>query len=298
MITETGWQGELEPIAKTWFLNEYLKMPSKRGMIADMGTSKKAKDTYYGISGVEKFQEFKGTVPTTTPSEQYKVEITHKKWAQSILIDQDMYDDDQSGQIKQLVEGLADAANLTKETNFWDLFNHAFDTTYVGGDTFQLCYSAHPSKAVSDTQSNAGSSALSASSLSAARLAARKFKTWEGNPMVNIMDTLLVPMDQEENAIVVTQSNLKSGTAYNDANVFQKEGFRFKVLVSEFLDDVNNWFTLNTMYSKKHLHYTTRMPLRLFNDSSSTTLVMKFAGAYRDSTGFSDYRWIYGSNVS
>jgi phage major head subunit gpT-like protein len=297
-LVSSGWQNELEPIMKVWFLDEYLRVPSKRPLIADMATSNKAKDTYMGIAGLGAFQRFQGTVPTTTPAEAYKVEVTHNAWAQSIEVSHDLYSDDQSGVIKQLTQGLAESANQTKEENFWDLFNHAFDTTYTGGDGLALCSTAHTTTVSSSTQSNSGTSALSHSALAAARLAMRKFTTWQLRKMTNIADMLIVPVDLEETAIVTTMSNLKSGTANNDMNAFQANGWKFKILVSEYLTDTNNWFVANTAYSKKHLHYTTREALKLFNDTASTTLVMKYAGYYRDSTAFSDWRWIHGSNVS
>jgi hypothetical protein len=49
---------------------------------------------------------------------------------------------------------------------------------------------------------------------------------------------------------------------------------------------------------KMHLKWYNREPLKLFDDSSTNNLVMTFAGYYRCSRDFTDWKWCFGHNVA
>lgn len=127
----------------------------------------------------------------------------------------------------------------------------------------------------------------------------RKFLDWNGNKIAGMIpDTLMVSPDLENTAEEALRTDLKLGTANNDTNLMSKVGFKPKLIVNDFLDDTNDWFAINSKKSKLHLHYVNRESLKLWNDSSSTTLVLQFAGYYRVGFGFSDYRWVVGHQVA
>lgn len=297
-LTLHSWQSVWFPILKKWFLDEYIDMPSKIGLVASIEDTGKTQEIYQSYAGVGRFGKGVGPIPRLNASEAYKTVITPDRWTGAIDVQYELAKDDQVGVIRQLTQGLALSAKETREADFWGLFNHAFDTTYVGGDGRPLCAPDHPSPVNPVVQSNVGNGALTHANYVAARQRMRKFTDWHNRPIVNIPDMLIVPVDLEEQALVIAHSQLKPGTQNNDINVVnQQPDWRLKVVVCEYLDDPNNWFLVNTKYSKKHLHYLVREKLRLWNDSGSD-LVLTFAGYYRVAFGFSDWRWIYGSNVA
>lgn len=300
MLTLNNWKSLWYPILKKWFLDEYVDMPSKIGLVASIESTDKAQEIYQSYAGIGRFGKGVGPIPRLNASEAYRTIITPERWTGAIDIQYELAADDQNGVIKQLTQGLALSAKETRESDFWDLFNHAFDTTYLGGDGKSLCASDHPSPVSTATQSNVGTLSLTHANYVTARQRMRKFTDWYGRPIVNIPDMLLVPVDLEEQALVIAHSDLKPGTSNNDINVISNiPDWRLKVVVCEYLDDTNNWFLINTKYSKKHLHYLVREKLRLWNDAKDEDkLVLTFAGYYRVAYGFSDWRWVYGNNVA
>lgn len=187
-------------------------------------------------------------------------------------------------------------ARRTREKHGAAIFNSAFNTSvFSGGDTYALCASGHTHNGTDTTQSNSGSSALSATALSAARLAMRDF-TDETDNLINTMgDTLIVPPELEQTAWEITMSDKKVNTANNDAN-FQKG--RYKVLVWDYLSDSNNWFLVDSRYAKLFLKWFDRQPVEFNKDKDFDTYVAKWSAYTRYSYGFSDWKWVYGSNVS
>ena len=143
--------------------------------------------------------------------------------------------------------------------------------------------------------SNLGTSALSQTSLSAARLAMRDFVDDTLNLMNVMPDTLLVPPELEETAYVITQSDRKNGTADNDAN-FNKG--RYKIIVWDYLQDTNNWFLIDSRYAKMFLKWFNRVPVEFNKDKDFDTYISKWSTYSRYSYGFSDWSWIYGNQVS
>jgi len=108
-------------------------------------------------------------------------------------------------------------------------------------------------------------------------------------------DTLLVPVELEAEARVIVESALKSGADSNDANI--NRGYR--VLVSRFLSDSNNWFMLDSRMAKLYLNWYWRVkPEFVIDASSEYALKTNFRGYTRYSYGYDLPWWVYGHEVS
>jgi hypothetical protein len=120
--------------------------------------------------------------------------------------------------------------------------------------------------------------------------------TDETDNLMDVMyDTILVPPNLEETANIITKTDKEVGSAQNDIN-FNKG--KYKVIVWNRLSDTNNWFMIDSKYMKMFLKWFDRIPTEFNKDKDFDTYVAKWSVYTRYSYGFSDWRWIYGQNVS
>lgn len=290
----------LDPGLRKIFMDEYQMPGSQIDQLFGVETSAKAVEYDYAIGGMGDLEEFSGTIPYGQFSGQYRVSYSHKEWVKGIKIERKLVDDDLYSVINKRPQMLALVAKRTQEKHGASIFNQAFNTSvFAGGDAAALCSTSHTRVAedgsATASMSNLGTSALSQTSLSAARLAMRDFVDDTLNLMNVMPDTLLVPPELEETAYVITQSDRKNGTADNDAN-FNKG--RYKIIVWDYLQDTNNWFLIDSRYAKMFLKWFNRVPVEFNKDKDFDTYISKWSTYSRYSYGFSDWSWIYGNQVS
>ncbi len=292
-----AWTAYLEPILKTYFLDSYKSIVSKIPDVFSVENSKKLEETYQTSAGIGNFKQFNGVImPTSSLDAGYTTKIKNVEWALAVDIQYMLWQTAQYPIFKSMMRDMAVSAKRTKEKTAFDIFNNAFNTTNVGGDGLALCSASHvdPSGAV---QSNRGTSALSYASYVAARTAMKKFKDMAGEPFFSQPDMLLVPTDLEVTAIEIAESNGKPDTPNNNISAVNRM-WKPKIVVSEYLEDQNNWFLLDSVVAKNHLHFQNLTNLQLFKDQSTSSLIMRMAGYYACGAGFSDWRAVYGSEVS
>jgi hypothetical protein len=130
----------------------------------------------------------------------------------------------------------------------------------------------------------------------------REFKDDRGELVAINPDTILVPPELEEtaNKIVNTmqsgQPQIPDQADYADSLV-GRIGIQF--IVWDYLTDANNWFMIDSQLAKIHLLWLNRTPLEFAMDPTSDfTLEARYRGYMRYSYGWSDWRWVYGHNVT
>lgn len=294
---DTGWQTMLTELVSKTFVNRFRQYKSKIGLVASIEKSSDYQEILLDTVGLSDFQEFQGTVEDNTMFEGYSKTIKHTQWASKMPIEYALWQDDKMTTIKRNVNGFARAAKRTKEARFWNWFDQAFSTTYGVGNGEAPCSATHSSANPSaGTRSNYGTLSLSAANYLATRILMRKQKDTNGKTYEAMPDTLLAPVDLENTAYEAVYSALKPGTANNDTNLMAGE-FKPKVIIAEFLQDADNWFVIDSEMAKECFIYYNRHPLKLWNDQSSTDLVLQFAGYYRDSFGAVNWEWLYGNQV-
>ena len=93
------------------------------------------------------------------------------------------------------------------------------------------------------------------------------------------------------------QSVNKSGEISNTINYVKS--IVSNVVVWDYLTDANNWFVIDSTLAKIYLNWIDRVPLEFEMDPTSDfTLEARFRGYMRYSYGWSDWRWVYGHEVS
>lgn len=287
----------LDPGLRKIFMDEYMLPDGMIDALYGVENSTKAVEYDYALGGVGDLEEFTGTIPYTDFEGQYKVSYTHKEWVQGMKIERKLVDDDQYSIINKRPMSLALSAKRTREKHAASVFNSAFNTSvFAGGDTLSLCNSAHTWNGTATTQSNTGTSALSATALASARLAMRDFTDDTDNLLTARGTLLLVPPELEQTAYEITMTDRKPGTGDNDANFIKS--LNYKVAVWDYLTDTNNWFLIDEKYAKMFLKWFNRVPVEFNKDKDFDTYISKWSVYNRYSYGFSSWTWLYGNNVS
>ena len=286
----------LDPGLRKIFMDEYALPEGQMQNLYGMEKSGKATEYDLGIGGMGDLEEFNGQIAYDDFQQQYRVSYTHKEWVKGIKIERKLVDDDLYSIINKRPQQLALVAKRTQEKHGASLFNTAFNTSvFAGGDSYALCASAHTRVGTALTNSNAGSTALSATAVEATRLLMRQFTDETDNLLVARGDTILVPPALEETAWEIVNASGKMDTADNNPN-FNKG--KYKVIVWDYLSDSNNWFMIDSKMAKMYLKWFNRVPTEFNKDKDFETYVSKWSVYTRYSYGFSDWTWIYGMNVA
>jgi hypothetical protein len=191
---------------------------------------------------------------------------------------------------------LALVTKRTQEKHGASVFNNAFNTSvFAGGDGLALCASAHTRVGTTTTNSNTGSTALSATAVEATRLLMRALTDETDNLLISRIDTLLVPPALEEQAWEIVNATGKMDTSDNNPN-FNKG--KYKIIVWDYLTDSNNWFAIDSRMCKMYLKWFNRIPTEFNKDKDFDTYISKWSTYCRYSYGFSDWTWLYGHNVA
>lgn len=286
----------LDPGLRKIFMDEYNAPEGQRENLYGIEKSNKAVEYDLGIGGTGDLIEFDGTIAYDDFKQQYRTSYSHKEWCKGMKIERKLVDDDLYSIINKRPASLAVVAKRTMEKQSAGIFNNAFNSSlFAGGDGLSLCNSAHTFVGLTQTNSNSGTTALSATAVEATRLLMRSFVDETGNLLISRADTLLVPPALEETAWEIVNAQGKLDTADNNPN-FSKG--KYKIISWDWLTDSNNWFVMDSRMMKMYLKWFQRIPTEFNKDKDFDTYLSKWSVYSRYSFGFSDWPWIYGQNVA
>jgi len=286
----------LDPGLRKIFMDEWAMPEGQVDNLFGMEKSNKSVEYDLGVGGMGDLEEFDGNIPYDDFKQQYRVSYSHKEWVKGIKIERKLVDDDLYSIINKRPAQLALVSKRTKEKHGSSVFNNAFNTSvFAGGDGLALCAGAHTRVGTTTTNSNVGSTALSATAVEATRLLMRGLTDETDNLLISRIDTLLVPPALEEQAWEIVNATGKMDTADNNPN-FNKG--KYKIIVWDYLTDSNNWFALDSKMMKMYLKWFNRIPTEFNKDKDFDTYISKWSTYCRYSYGFSDWTWIYGHNVA
>ena len=295
LIASENFGALLDPGLRKIFMDEYTSPGSVAEQLYGVEKSTKAVEHDLGIGGLGDLEEFTGTIPYGDFHQQFRTSYVHREWVKGIKIERKLVDDDQYSIINKKPQQLALVARRTREKHGANLFNNAFNTNvFAGGDTKALCASDHGANGTSTTQSNCGSTSLSATAVEATRLLGMSFKDETDNLVDVMFDTILVPPALEEMANIIVKTQQTVGSANNDVNFSYQ---RYKVIVWPRLTSATSWFMIDSKYMKLFLKWFDRIPVEFNKDKDFDTYISKWSVYTRYSYGFSDWKWIYGHNV-
>lgn len=227
------------------------------------------------------------------PIQMYDVLYTHSTFAKGFKISKELYDDDQYNVMNSKPEQLGRAARRTEELAGAQVFNRAFNTSYQGGDAVPLVSTVHPRADGGTSQSNASATGitLTESNYETGKIAMRRQLDDKGMKIDVRPRKLLIPIELEKSANIIFNSNLRSGTADNDYNPYKGE---VSVVPWIYMDrNTTHWFLIDPDQHKVTWFWREKASFK--QDESFETDAALFKVRERFSTGFSDWRGVWGS---
>ena len=191
---------------------------------------------------------------------------------------------------------LAMSFRQTKENIGANIYNRAFNPTYLGGDGVSLCSTSHPNTS-GGTFANTPTVAadLSEASLEDALTALMGFQNDRGL-LINVMPrSLIVARQNWWNANRILKSAYTPSTANNAVNVLvATNALPEGIVMNHYLTSPNAWFVRTNI--QNGLKYYSRVGIQFDQDNDFDTMNAKAKGYERYSFGWTDPRAIYGVN--
>lgn len=295
MATRANFGDLLEPGMRKVFDDRYKEWDEQYSKVFNVLSSTKKDETDTAIGGFGLLEEHNESEALKYEDilQGYDVTYTHKTFRKGFTVSKELFEDDQYNVMKKKASSLARSTRRTIEYWAANVWNNAFNASYAGGDGAALCASTHPSEAGLANQSNYTTSALSESSIDAAILAMRNTIDGKGMKIQLNPSHIIVPPALESTARILLDSQLRSGTANNDLNPIKG---KLEIVVYDWLTDVNNWFIIDK--SQMEVNFFWRVKPIFGQDESFDTDAALFKVRTRFSAGFSDWRGVYGANVT
>lgn len=299
-LTRSDLPNLLEDGLKTVFFEALDATAGNYERIATIVESESDEEQYPWLGAVPSMREFRDErMPLGLLEHEFS--IRNKTWESSIAVERAAIEDDKYGQIKLRIQSLAREAKRHIDEIVFTLMKNGFASKCYDGQYF---FDTDHSEGDSGTQSNKGTSALSASSLQSAITAMMKFKDDCGKILGVVPDLLVVPPDLQWTAMELLESTYWPGegivTAKTASNVLKG---KLDMVVSPYLADTNDWFVLSTKGVVKPIILQSRMPVEfaaLEADSESGFMRDQYIYGVRAryNAGYGLWQMAYGNQVS
>lgn len=303
MLISENWADALDPIVRDRFMSGFGRRPSLIDTLFGVSGSSQAQERSAGVGaiGIDMWEQFENTnnVAQADFDRGYKTTFTPKEFSVELQIRRKLLEDSNWEEIRNPAMALGDSAKLKREVDAASVFNNAFTASapYLGADGVALCSDSHPNGPdnTGTTQDNNFALALTKDNVKTIREAMMAFTDDKGSKVAVTPSVLLVPPGLEDEAIEITKSLLDPNSANNTVN---PQAGRFSVLTWHYLTDSNAWFMIDPMLAKMNLRWFNRVPLSISPKVEDKTLVATWIAYMRYSYGWSDWRWVAGSNPS
>ncbi len=279
------------------------ELPSQIDQFYKMIPSNNAWEEFFSVGAVGDIPAFNGKLEYQSINPGYLSRIEPKEYAGGLIFERKFIDDKKYAVMDDQVGALTESAQRTREKIGVETFAYAFSsaqTFLYSEEGVALCSDSHTTKSGVSTANgfdNAGTSALSKTSLAATRLAMRRFVNDIGQRIVVEPDTLIVPDSLYDTAMEIVGSEKDPTSANNTKNMMYG---RMKVIPYMRLDDYdsNNWFLVDSKAMKRNLLWIDRIPKETKMTVDFDTFAVKWSIYFRCGCGWKDWRWIFGNQVS
>jgi len=297
VITSSSFAKLLWPGLNAIYGKEYSDYPVEWDKLFEKNTSDRAYEEDLGLSsfGLASVKNEGAPITYDTERQGFTSRYNHVVYALGFIITREIYEDDQYGKVgAQKAKALARSLRQTKEIVGANIYNRAFNGSYVGGDGVSLISASHPNVA-GGTFSNqiATASDLSEAALEQAVIDIAGFRDDRGLLIAARPEKLVIPYQLQFEAKRILGSDGRVGTDLNDPNVIKDLGIFSNVVTNHYLTDTDAWFILTTV--KEGLKYFERRGDQFEMDNDFDTENAKYKATARYSFGWSDPRAIYGS---
>jgi phage major head subunit gpT-like protein len=223
------------------------------------------------------------------------VRFIHDSLALGFLMSEEMREDDQYGISNDLAGALGRSGRITAELYGHDVLNNGFSAAkYVGRDGLALFSTVHPLRGTGGTYANTPAVAvdISEAALEAGIAAFDNMVDDRGITAEKTPRVLLVTPGDRMLAKRLLNSAGMPGTNNNDINPLADEGIT--LMVSNWLTDPDAWFLLPDPSESPIIFWWRKAAdTKTWDDDNADGTYHKIK--QRHSTGFDDWRGIYGS---
>jgi len=304
VIATSSFAKALWPGVNTWYGDAYAQYPVEWDKLFEKNTSRKAFEEDVGSShfGLAVQKAEGASVTYDTSRQGFTSRYNHVVYALGFIITREIYEDDQYDVVGKLkAQSLAFSMRQTKEIVAANVYNRAFNTSYLGGDGATLIASAggggsasHPAIA-GGTWTNGVATAvdLSEAALEQAVIDIAGFTNDRGLKIAVRPKTLIIPKELMFEATRILKAEGRTGTDLNDPNALKTMGMVPEVVVNHYLTDTDAWFLRTDV--QNGLKYFERRGDEFGMDEDFDTENAKYKATARYSFGWTDPRAIYGS---
>jgi len=227
----------------------------------------------------------------------FTTRYTHVAYALGYIVTKEELDDNLYEQVsRRRAAALAMSFRQTKENVGANIYNRAFNSTYLGGDGVSLANTAHPNTSGGTFANKPSVDAdLSEASLEDALTAIMGFQNDRGL-LINVMPkSLIVARQNFWNANRILKSAYTPTTANNAVNVLvATNALPEGIVMNHYLTSPNAWFVRTNI--QNGLKYYSRVGIQFDQDNDFDTMNAKAKGYERYSFGWTDPRAIFGVN--
>lgn len=301
VMTRAQFARDLEDGLNAHFGMEYDTHEPQYTQIFDTKTSRRAfEDQILRVGLGEAVEKAEGAVVTfDTGAEGWISRATFHTYALAFAITEEAIEDNLYADLSEVYsKELALALQHAKEVRGANYLNHAFDSSFIGGDGVSLCASSHPLWVGGGISNKLATPAdLSEDSIEDALIAINGFVNDRGRPIVIKPDCLILPRQLEFVAHRILRSNGRVGTANNDTNALKDmSAIPGGVKVNNYLSDPDAWWIKTK--AKMGLQYWKRRGVKKKFEEDFKTGNFFYKVSERFGFSWTDWRTIYGSEGS
>lgn len=298
VITTGAHPKALWPGVRKFVMAEYNEHPREYSEIFDMKSSSMAyeEDVETSGFGLAKVKAEGAPVEYDDHAQGWTKRYTHVAYALGFAVTREEMDDNQyKSRAFKRGKALAFSFRTTKEMIGANVLNRGFDAAYTGGDGQALFSAAHPTRTAGDQANTLPVAAdLSEASLEDMLIQIEESKNSRGHPIAIRGQKLIIAPSNIFNAERILESNLRSGTDFNDVNAIKSQGLLpGGVCVNHYLTDADAWFIRTDApdglmgFDRKKFEFT--------KDNDFDTMNAKSKGYERYTFGWTDWRGCYGT---
>jgi len=297
----TNFADALDPRFQTIFWETYKDLPDMLPRFFSTSSNGRNDMRWSQVGTVDDFSQFTGTVDYGSFNQGYDTVATPLEFTKGIQAERKLLDDDQYNILDARPKGLAAAASRTRQKHGARQFNNAFSVDslfYVNSEAVSLCSNSHTTTSGASTATgfdNLGTAALSATAVAANRILMVDFRGDQAERISVVPDELLYPPNLYEEAYEIINASGKVDTDLNNPNVHSGQ---YTGVEWNYLTDTNNWFMMDSRLRGQMLHWVDRIPLEFAFIEDFDTLTGKWRGYTRYGNAHTDWRFIFGAQVS
>lgn len=297
IINSGSFAKALWPGVNAWYGKAYNDYPEEYLKLFEKNSSSKAFEEDVGVAsfGLAVVKPEGASISYDTERQGFTTRYQHVTFALGFIITKEAYDDDQYEIVgKRKANGLARSIRQTKEVVGANVYNRAFNATYVGGDGVSLINAAHVN-VTGGTWSNSIATAadISEAALEQAAIDIAGFTDDRGLIIAARPKVLVIPRQLIYETRRILGTDGRVGTDANDLNALKDMGVIPSVVTNHYLTDNDAWFIQTDV--KEGLKYFERDADSFDMDNDFDTDNAKYKARSRYSFGWTDPRAIYGS---